>query len=409
MLYSDPPPLRPFSEAKPTLLVSWWITLFCTCIILLRLAGRYIRLEKLFREDKIVALALVPLFLRIACAHVVLLWGTNNVNLDGAAALSDAQLSHRVTGSRVVLAGRVFYAATLWTLKLTTLEFVTRLAGASMKKIYLRLTMFLRYALGVSFLAILITDLAGCHPIAKSWQVTPDPGGQCRQGFVQLITMGAASAVLDVILIVFPVPLILSTRIPTKRKVLLVMLFCFGFLTVGITLYRVPQIIKLKGDQIFRSMWASVEILAATVVANIVALGSFLRDSGAKKTKFRLGYHSSGTTSRGGHGATTGATWEDVEHAKSQQQQQQQQQQPRKTDSDEWLSDLGPHPRRESMRRMNRYSSHSSRNVLGPSPTASHDSLIRQERSHYRGNAGAMDLSAPRPPPAAVVAGSGGF
>ncbi|KAM3526290.1 hypothetical protein NHJ13051_003546 [Beauveria bassiana] len=406
MLYSDPPPLRPFSEAKPTLLVSWWITLFCTCIILLRLAGRYIRVEKLFREDKIVALALVPLFLRIACAHVVLLWGTNNVDLDGVT-LSDAQLSHRVTGSRVVLAGRVFYAATLWTLKLTTLEFLTRLAGASMKKIYLRLTMFLRYALGVSFIAVLITNLAVCHPIAKSWQVTPDPGGQCRQGFVQLITMGAASAVLDIILIVFPVPLILSTRIPTKRKVLLVMLFCFGFLTVGITLYRVPQIIKLKGDQIFRSMWASVEILAATVVANIVALGSFLRDSGAKKTKFRPGYHSSGTTSRGGHGVTTGATWEDVEHAKSQQQQQQQQ--PRKTDSDEWLNDLDPRPRRESMRRMNRYSSHSLGNVRGPSPTASHDSLIRQERSYHRGHAGTMDMSAPRPPPAAVMAGSGGF
>lgn len=112
MLYSDPPALRPFSEAKPTLLVSWWITLFCTCIILLRLAGRYIRVEKLFREDKIVALALVPLFLRIGCAHVVLFWGTNNIELDGTT-LSDVELSHRVAGSRVVLASRIFYAATL--------------------------------------------------------------------------------------------------------------------------------------------------------------------------------------------------------------------------------------------------------------------------------------------------------
>lgn len=111
MLYSDPPPLRPFSDAKPTLLVSWWITLFCTCIILLRLAGRYIRVEKLFREDKIAALALIPLFLRIGCAHVVLLWGTNNVDLEGTS-LSEAEIAHRVTGSRVVLACRIFYAAT---------------------------------------------------------------------------------------------------------------------------------------------------------------------------------------------------------------------------------------------------------------------------------------------------------
>lgn len=111
MNYSDPPPVRPFSDAKPTLLVSWWITLFCTCIILLRLAGRYIRVEKLFREDKIVALALVPLFLRMGCAHVVLLWGTNNIDLNGVA-LSNSEISHRVSGSRVVLASRIFYAAT---------------------------------------------------------------------------------------------------------------------------------------------------------------------------------------------------------------------------------------------------------------------------------------------------------
>lgn len=286
-------------------------------------------------------------------------------------------------------------------LKLTTLEFLTRLAGASMKKIYVRLTMFMRYALGASFLAVLITDLAVCHPVSNAWQVKPDPGGQCRQGFVQLITMGATSVIIDIILIVFPVPIILSTRIPTKRKVLLVMLFCFGFLTVGITLYRVPKIIELQGDQIFRSMWASIELLAATTVANIVALGSFLRDSGAKKTKFRPGYHSSGTTSRGGHGVTTGATWEDLEHAKSHQH-------PRKTESDEWLDDMSGRPRRESMRKVNRQSSQYTAGARGPSPTASDDSLIRQERSYSRGTITAQDIPAPKPPPAAVVA-SGGF
>lgn len=110
-LYSSPPPARPFSDTKPTLLVAWWITAFCTCLILLRLAGRYIRVEKLFLEDKIVALALLPLYLRIACVHVVLLYGTNNAQLDGLD-LSAEEIDQRVIASRVVLAGRIFYAAT---------------------------------------------------------------------------------------------------------------------------------------------------------------------------------------------------------------------------------------------------------------------------------------------------------
>jgi hypothetical protein len=110
-LYSSAPPERPFSDAKPTLLVAWWITLFCTCLILLRLSGRYIRVEKLFIEDKITALALLPLYLRIVCTHIVLLYGTNNIQLAGIE-LSSKEIEQRIIGSKVVLAGRLFHAAT---------------------------------------------------------------------------------------------------------------------------------------------------------------------------------------------------------------------------------------------------------------------------------------------------------
>lgn len=110
-LYSDPPPLRPFSEVKPTLLVCWWITIFCAVIIALRVVGRFIRTEKLFREDKTAALALVPLFLRMGCIHVILIYGTNNAQLDGAG-LSDDDLHKKAVASGLVLLSRVLYAAT---------------------------------------------------------------------------------------------------------------------------------------------------------------------------------------------------------------------------------------------------------------------------------------------------------
>jgi hypothetical protein len=109
-LYSPAPPARPWSEDKPTLLVCWWITAFSTTFILLRVTGRLIRVEKLFLEDKIAAAALVPLFIRMACVHVVLLYGTNNVELD--VSLSEGELYRRSIGSRLVLLSRIFYAAT---------------------------------------------------------------------------------------------------------------------------------------------------------------------------------------------------------------------------------------------------------------------------------------------------------
>jgi hypothetical protein len=110
-LYSDPPPLRSFSEDKPTLLVCWWMTSFCAVLIALRLIGRLIRTEKLFREDRTAALALVPLFLRMACVHVILLFGTNNAQL-AAAGLSDDELHRKAVASGLVLLSRVLYAAT---------------------------------------------------------------------------------------------------------------------------------------------------------------------------------------------------------------------------------------------------------------------------------------------------------
>lgn len=110
-LYSEPPSLHEFKHDKPSLLVCWWTTSFCTLIILLRIAGRFIRTERLFTEDRVAALALIPLYARMACVHYILLNGTNNVDLDGIDLTGD-QLRRKSIASGLVLASRVFYAAT---------------------------------------------------------------------------------------------------------------------------------------------------------------------------------------------------------------------------------------------------------------------------------------------------------
>lgn len=110
-LYSDPPTLREFKYDKPTLLVCWWATSFCTLIILLRLAGRFIRTERLFAEDRIAALALIPLYLRMGCVHFILLYGTNNADFDNVE-LTSKELRRKEIASGLVLASRIFYAAT---------------------------------------------------------------------------------------------------------------------------------------------------------------------------------------------------------------------------------------------------------------------------------------------------------
>lgn len=106
--HSTPPPAKDAVANNPTLLLSWWCTGFALAIIIVRISGRYVRTEKLFREDKIMALSIFPLLARMALVHLVLLWGTNNTTTTG---LTPLERQHREVGSKLVLASRIMYAA----------------------------------------------------------------------------------------------------------------------------------------------------------------------------------------------------------------------------------------------------------------------------------------------------------
>jgi hypothetical protein len=108
-LYSSPPDARTFAQDKPTLLVCWWCSLFAGVIIMFRVTGRFIRSETLFKEDWLAFATLIPLSIRMALVHVILIYGTNNTVTAG---LDADQIHKRMIGSRLVLASRIFYAAT---------------------------------------------------------------------------------------------------------------------------------------------------------------------------------------------------------------------------------------------------------------------------------------------------------
>ncbi|KAI1377522.1 hypothetical protein F4677DRAFT_39072 [Hypoxylon crocopeplum] len=283
-LYTPPPPLHSPDRDKPTLLVCWWITLFCTVIILLRIAGRFVRSEMLFREDKMAALAILPLYLRMGCVHFILIYGTNNAHFTE---LTDREIQMRSIASGLVLASRIFYAATLWILKSAILEFFKRLTSITWNRSHQITLLLIRATLVLTFVAVLISDLTECQPFDHYWQVMPDPGGQCRQGYVQLLTMATCNIVTDLLLVCYPVPIILTSHMGTKKKVQLTLLFSVSLAVVATTGYRVPLIISLGGNQQIRSLLASVELLFATASANTLVLGSFVRDRGVKKTKYR--------------------------------------------------------------------------------------------------------------------------
>ncbi|KAL9588679.1 MAG: hypothetical protein Q9203_002524 [Teloschistes exilis] len=286
-LYSSPPHAKSSKADHPTLLVSWWCTGFGLAIILVRICGRYIRTERLFREDKIMAFSMIPLLGRMALIHVVMVWGTNNAINDG---LTAQDISHREIGSKLVLAARIMYAAfeSLWIAKFTISEFLKRLTNQVWRKQYEIGLQFIRWFLVVTFVAVVVATLVECQPFSHYWQVVPDPGAKCRQGYAQLITMATSDVITDLLLVAFPIPIVLKSHMAVKRKVSLVLLFSLSLILIGITIYRVIEVIHRHSDQQFRSLIASLEILAAAAVSNALVLGSFVRDRGVKKQRYRF-------------------------------------------------------------------------------------------------------------------------
>jgi hypothetical protein len=270
----------------PTLLFSWWATSCCAVIIILRVMGRKIRSDKLFREDIIMLLALLPLFARMVLVHFVLLYGTNNIQTEGYE-FTEEQIANRVLGAKLVLAARISYAMFIWLCKLTVSEFLKRITLRIWRRSYELTLRGIRIFLLVTFIAVVISTLTECQPFEHYWQVIPDPGPRCRQGYGFLLTMSICDIISDILLIAFPIPVVLNSGQLWQRKLQMGALFSLSIIMIAVTATRVPMVIGKQGLQQYRSMWASCEILASAAVSNAVILGSFVRGKGTRRNKYR--------------------------------------------------------------------------------------------------------------------------
>jgi hypothetical protein len=99
-----------FAARKPSLIVSWWCTCYATTIIFFRVCGRYIRSEKMFKEDLVMLGAVSLLLVRMGLAQAILINGTNDVVLTALGLTAD-DIARRELGSKLVLASRILYSA----------------------------------------------------------------------------------------------------------------------------------------------------------------------------------------------------------------------------------------------------------------------------------------------------------
>ncbi|KAK7414447.1 hypothetical protein QQX98_006726 [Neonectria punicea] len=264
----------------------------CAALILSRCAYRALFRCKLHPtchrtwriDDFYMALALLPLVGRSACIAVSFILNeshTYDPATDAEAAVlgvSVESLNHdRVLSHKLLIPARICYALFLWCLKLALLAFYSRF-------IYVfhwgkAVTNTLWAFIALSFVAVLITTLAECRPLSLMWELnTGDDRDTCYRALGNLILMAVCNIISDVALIILPFPILQHLRLDFKTKIQLGFLFSVGAVVVAITILRIPLILNQSVSQKSRSMWASIEILCACVVANTPFFYALLKD-----------------------------------------------------------------------------------------------------------------------------------
>ncbi|PUU76754.1 hypothetical protein B9Z19DRAFT_989308 [Tuber borchii] len=190
--------------------------------------------------------ALAALVVRVVLIHLVLMNGTNN--LSDPRNLSDGERRRREFGSKMVLITRTCYVLFIWFMKFGIVSFYERIVvKLESRRVWLKYLIFGR-------------------------QVYPDPGEACSSSQAQLYTTGVCNIFTDLILIIYPLPIIFNTGLRLRRKLQIGGLFSLGFFVIIVTIFRLTFVVRNNVLLKWRALFGHIEMLVACFVANAPAL-----------------------------------------------------------------------------------------------------------------------------------------
>ncbi|KAL8769247.1 MAG: hypothetical protein Q9209_004748 [Squamulea sp. 1 TL-2023] len=186
---------------------------------------------------------------------------------------NDLEYKHRVGGSKNQIIGWLTYTTLLWTLKTCMLIFFSRLTdGVHNMKIRIRVGAGI---LTVTYIATILSILLGCRPFHHNWQINPDPGNLCQPAIskLEVAVLIALNISTDFYLMSVPLPMIWGSRLATKRKWVLSIMFSGGILvTIAGILRCVLILTSAKNGAMLAGEWSIRESFIAVVVGNLPML-----------------------------------------------------------------------------------------------------------------------------------------
>lgn len=101
-----------------------------------------------------------------------------------------------------------------------------------------------------------------CDPPRKAWEVAIP--GKCGNSNMMYTAMASADLIIDIIVILLPMPILWTLQLRTSKKILLTAIFGLGFIIIGITCVRIKYMLELDPTDITYT-FAPLALIAAIV------------------------------------------------------------------------------------------------------------------------------------------------
>ena len=129
-------------------------------------------------------------------------------------------------GSKVLWSLFWLYHIQLWLSKLSALAFYARIFGSGNKTF--RLALWAVTGLICTWIvAVLVSLILQCNPPQQAWERTNRDA--CHDPYNWLLASGVSDLILDLIILLLPLPMIWRLRVKQSRKALIIGVFISGY------------------------------------------------------------------------------------------------------------------------------------------------------------------------------------
>ncbi|KAI1387696.1 uncharacterized protein F4822DRAFT_444296 [Hypoxylon trugodes] len=149
---------------------------------------------------------------------------------------------------KTVLIGQFTWALANTGVKLSMIDLYIKLFGTN--KRFQSVSYILMSAVGLYCLMVILIAFLLCRPLAFNWD-TSIPGGHCGNRNSAFLASGVMNLVLDVAVLILPLPMLWNLNMAMNKKISLMLMFSIGVGICGFTIWRMVIIYNMNEQDFF--------------------------------------------------------------------------------------------------------------------------------------------------------------